>query len=95
MVKLKACRTIDARLQIGNSDVAGLASNPDKQPWTYGEPYTTINRASLKLKSRLAPYFYSLCREAYDLGVPVVRAMALEFPSDEFLTAKYGYSSTL
>lgn len=24
--------------------MSGWASNPDKQPWTYGEPYTSINR---------------------------------------------------
>ena len=27
------------------------AANPDKQPWTYGEPYTSINRMYLQLKS--------------------------------------------
>jgi hypothetical protein len=26
------------------------AANPDKQPWTYGEPYTSINRMYLTLK---------------------------------------------
>ena len=24
--------------------MSGWAANPDKQPWTYGEPYTSINR---------------------------------------------------
>ena len=36
--------------------MSGWAANPDKQPWTYGEPYTTFNRASLKLKAKLTPY---------------------------------------
>eukprot|EP00041_Stephanoeca_diplocostata_P026060 m.694769 g.694769 ORF g.694769 m.694769 type:complete len:943 (-) comp22884_c2_seq9:1552-4380(-) len=62
--------------------MSGWAANPNKQPWTYGEPYTSINRMYLKLKSRLTPYFYSYSRVAYDTGVPPVRAMALEFPSD-------------
>ena len=30
-----------------------------KKPWSYGEPYTSFYRESLKLKSRLVPYFYS------------------------------------
>ena len=67
--------------------MSGWAANPDKQPWTYGEPYTTINRASLKLKSRLTPYVYTASREAYDTGVPPVRAPLLEFPADGALYA--------
>lgn len=63
--------------------MSGWAGNPDKQPWTWGEPYTSINRMYLKLKSRLTPYFYTLSREAYETGVPPVRAMALEFPTDD------------
>lgn len=63
--------------------MSGWAGNPDKQPWTWGEPYTSINRMYLKLKSRLTPYFYTLSREAFDTGVPPVRAMALEFPEDD------------
>lgn len=65
--------------------MSGWAANPDKQPWTYGEPFTTYNRAALKLKAQLTPYMYSACREAFDTGVPPVRAMLLEFPADEAL----------
>jgi alpha-glucosidase len=65
--------------------MSGWAPNPDKQPWTWGEPYTTYNRASLKLKSQLTPYMYSLSREAYDTGVPPIRALLLEFPGEEAL----------
>jgi hypothetical protein len=57
-------------------------TNNMKQPWIFGEPYTTINRKYLKLKQRLTPYLYTLSREAYDTGVPTVRAMVLEFPDD-------------
>jgi len=62
--------------------MSGWASNPDKQPWTWGEPYTSINRMYLKMKMRLIPYMYSLSREAYETGFPPIRAMALEFPHD-------------
>ena len=57
-------------------------TNNMKQPWIFGEPYTTINRKYLKLKMRLTPYLYTYSREAYDTGVPTVRAMVLEFPDD-------------
>jgi len=62
--------------------MSGWAANPDKQPWTWGEPYTSINRMYLKLKGQLTPYLYTLSRVAHDTGVPPVRGMALEFPED-------------
>lgn len=54
----------------------------DKQPWLYGEPYTSINRKYLMLKMRLTPYMYTLCNEAYKTGVPAVRGLVLEYPND-------------
>jgi alpha-glucosidase len=57
-------------------------TNLMKQPWIFGEPYTAYNRKYLKLKMRLTPYMYTHCHEAYDTGVPAVRAMVLEFPDD-------------
>ena len=59
-----------------------VAGEEWKKPWSYGEPYTSHNRESLKLKSRLMPYLYTYCHEAYNTGVPVVRACVLEFPDD-------------
>jgi alpha-glucosidase (family GH31 glycosyl hydrolase) len=61
--------------------ISGWA-NTDKQPFAYGEPYTSYNRKSLKLKMRLTPYIYSYCHQAYKTGVPVGRGMILEFPQD-------------
>lgn len=54
----------------------------DKQPYIYGEPYTSINRKYLQLKMRLTPYMYTYCEQAYETGVPTSRAMVLEFPED-------------
>ena len=62
--------------------MSGWAANPDKQPWTYGEPYTSINRMYLQLKSALTPYQYTYSRIAAETGMPPVRAMALQFPED-------------
>ncbi|MEZ5316150.1 MAG: glycoside hydrolase family 31 protein [Vicinamibacterales bacterium] len=63
-------------------------TNNMKQPWIFGEPYTSINRKYLKLKMRLTPYLYTAAREAYDTGVPAVRAMVLEFPDDPVTWSK-------
>ena len=67
--------------------MSGWASNnkqgiKDKQPWLYGEPFTSINRKYLKLKQRLTPYMYDLCAEANMTGVPSVRGLVLEYPED-------------
>ncbi|MEV4434386.1 TIM-barrel domain-containing protein [Streptomyces sp. NPDC049585] len=71
----------------------------DKQPWRYGEPYTSINRKYLKLKESLLPYMYSYAAEATRTGVGPVRPLALEYPDDpaaaseaakyEFLSGEY------
>jgi len=63
-------------------------TNNMKQPWIFGEPYTSYNRKYLKLKMRLTPYLYTYAREAYDTGVPTVRAMVLEFPDDPVTWSK-------
>lgn len=67
--------------------MSGWASNNkngirDKQPWLFGEPFTSINRKYLMLKQRLTPYMYTLCNEAYRTGVPAVRGLVLEYPDD-------------
>ncbi|WPO74797.1 NPCBM/NEW2 domain-containing protein [Streptomyces sp. KN37] len=54
----------------------------DKQPFRYGEPYTSINREYLKLHESLLPYLYSYAHEATETGVGAVRPLALEYPDD-------------
>jgi alpha-glucosidase (family GH31 glycosyl hydrolase) len=57
-------------------------SDHEKKPFSYGEPYTSYNRAALKLKSRLMPYLYTFAHESHVTGMPVQRALVLEFPED-------------
>ncbi|WP_077328820.1 NPCBM/NEW2 domain-containing protein [Virgibacillus siamensis] len=61
--------------------MSGWASK-DKQPWVYGEPYTSINRKYLKLHERLLPYTYTYAAEAHRDGTPPVRSLVLEYPND-------------
>ncbi|OBZ12763.1 discoidin domain-containing protein [Bacillus sp. FJAT-26390] len=61
--------------------MSGWASK-DKQPWVWGEPYTSYNRDALKLRERLTPYFYTYLNEAYESGAPLVRGMIYEYPND-------------
>jgi alpha-glucosidase (family GH31 glycosyl hydrolase) len=55
--------------------MSGWATPAYKQPWTYGEPYTAINRKYLKLRERLLPYFYSYAAEAHRTGAPLNRSL--------------------
>lgn len=66
----------------------------DKQPWRYGEPYTSINRKYLKLRERLMPYIYTYAAEAHRTGLPLNRALVLEYPEDPVTwdeTTQYQY----
>ena len=61
-------------------DMDGWGSN-EKTPYVFGEPYTSINRMYLKLKAEMMPYNYTIANEATTEGVPMVRAMMLEYPN--------------
>lgn len=61
--------------------MSGWANN-DKQPWTYGEPYTSINRKYLMLHEQLLPYFYSYTMGATKNGVGPTRPLYLDYPDD-------------
>ncbi|MGW1886233.1 NPCBM/NEW2 domain-containing protein [Streptomyces sp. NPDC001970] len=68
----------------------------DKQPFRYGEPYTSINRGYLKLHEALLPYIYTHAHEATKTGVGLARPLVLEYPDDaEAATdaAKYEFLS--
>ena len=53
------------------------------EPWRFGEQAIDCARKTIELKYRLMPYLYTCAREAYDTGLPLMRAMFLEFPDDE------------
>jgi alpha-D-xyloside xylohydrolase len=51
-------------------------------PWLFGEESTDVLRFFVQLKCRLMPYLYAAAAEASREGIPVMRAMILEFPGD-------------
>lgn len=48
-----------------------------------GEEAAKISKAAIELKYQLHPYLYTYAREAYNTGLPIMRALSLEFPTDE------------
>src|SRR5579859_7349670 len=51
-------------------------------PWIYDEEAVDVLRFFTRLKCRLMPYLYAAAVEASTRGLPVLRAMLLEFPDD-------------
>jgi alpha-D-xyloside xylohydrolase len=51
-------------------------------PWAFDEEAVDVLRRFTKLKASLMPYLYQAARVAHTEGVPVMRAMVLEFPDD-------------
>ncbi len=56
---------------------------PRQEPWSFGPTVERISREAIELRYRLMPYTYSLFEESSRKGVPVMRAMVVEFPDDE------------
>jgi alpha-D-xyloside xylohydrolase len=63
-------------------------SSSYRVPWLFDEAGTSGPTASdvlrffCKLKCRLMPYLYAAAVEAHETGVPVMRAMPIEFPDN-------------
>ncbi|MGE5612861.1 MAG: alpha-xylosidase [Bacillota bacterium] len=51
-------------------------------PWLFDEEAVDVLRFFTRLKCRLMPYLYAAACEAAQKGIPVMRAMVLEFPDD-------------
>lgn len=51
-------------------------------PWAYDEESVEVTRQFTKLKCSLMPYLFGSAVEAHEEGIPVMRAMVLEFPED-------------
>jgi alpha-D-xyloside xylohydrolase len=51
-------------------------------PWLFDEEAVDVLRLFSKLKCQLMPYLYAQALEATHKGIPMMRAMMLEFPDD-------------
>ncbi|MGC9356279.1 MAG: TIM-barrel domain-containing protein [Anaerolineae bacterium] len=51
------------------------AHTPDQEPWSYGEPYLTINRRFIQLRYELLPYLYTAIWQMSQYGWPLVRPL--------------------
>lgn len=58
-------------------------TRPDNEPWSFGPMVEEIIVKYIKLRYQLMPYIYSLAYESSQTGLPMMRAMVIEFPEDE------------
>jgi alpha-D-xyloside xylohydrolase len=67
-------------------------SSSHRVPWAFGEEAVEVTRAFARLKNSLMPYLWAAAVQAHEEGIPVMRAMLLEFPQDRtcaFLDRQY------
>jgi alpha-D-xyloside xylohydrolase len=53
-----------------------------KEPWEYGEAFQDYFRKAVEMKYKLMPYIYTQSKLASEKGLPMVRALLVEFPED-------------
>ncbi|GHT27654.1 hypothetical protein AGMMS49574_00510 [Bacteroidia bacterium] len=56
---------------------------PPTEPWLYNEGFVKAFRESAELKYKLMPYVYAQAKECTEKGLPMVRALFVEFPQDK------------
>ena len=56
---------------------------PPKEPWDYGDDFQNYFREVIDLKYKLMPYVYAQSKQAAEKGLPIVRALFVEFPQDK------------
>jgi len=58
----------------------------EREPWSFGEPYTAINRKFIELRYRLLPYLYSAFWEHHRYGFPILRPAVMQ---EQHVTGNY------
>jgi alpha-D-xyloside xylohydrolase len=53
-----------------------------KEPWNYGTNFMNEFRVEDEMKYKLMPYVYAQAKDSSDHGLPMVRALFVEFPDD-------------
>jgi len=54
----------------------------NKEPWAFGPEYEAYNRRAIERRYEFLPYLYNAFRQAAATGIPIMRALVLEYPND-------------
>lgn len=55
---------------------------PPTEPWEYGEDFLNAFRLADNMRYRLMPYIYAQAKDCSERGLPMVRALFIEYPDD-------------
>jgi alpha-D-xyloside xylohydrolase len=55
---------------------------PPKEPWEFSPQFLDEYRRAAELKYRLMPYVYAQARDSSERGLPMVRALFVDYPED-------------
>jgi len=55
---------------------------PPKEAWEYGEDFLDYFRSAMEMRYRLIPYIYAQSKECTEKGLPVLRALFVDYPDD-------------
>ncbi|MEY9936440.1 TIM-barrel domain-containing protein [Streptacidiphilus sp. MAP5-3] len=58
------------------------SNHGDRLPWNYGPAAQASAEKFLRLREALVPYTYSLAEQSVQTGLPMVRAMYLDYPGE-------------
>ena len=56
---------------------------PPTEPWLISESFTKAFRQCAEMKYKLMPYVYAQAKDCSERGLPMVRALLVEFPEDK------------
>lgn len=55
---------------------------PPKEPWEYGKAFMDDFRTAVNMRYELMPYIYAQAKHSSENGLPMMRALFVEFPDD-------------
>ena len=53
-----------------------------REPWLFGEATTQLIRSAIASRYKILPYIYTTFRDTAETGLPVMRPLFMEFPTD-------------
>ena len=59
------------------------ACGPDRSPWIKGKTAQDISRVYIRMRYCLMPLYYSLARDNYDTGLPIMKRLDFVYPQYE------------
>lgn len=54
-----------------------------REPYLFGEPWTTMIRAALRRRYAILPYLYTVFWQSSSTGAPIMRSIMYEFPTEQ------------